>query len=337
MYVIPTGTPSDYWDVTTTVRASMYLPSTVVPRTSPTLSERRFIHPPLTQAMTDQSLWSILRDARLETALTGSAVVILLAALIGSTIVLQKKQSAQKNWLDELKTSREKEKTQRKQSGPIHPAVSSGPVDVWAERLAKGVAPASLNRKSGAGEDKPFGSSYYYAHNNSKTTGGYKDGLRMEDYTMNGPRLLSRNGSAVSLEDSATAVNPSSTANEGKDSDQLAQQRESKSKKTILTISKYLWDDSPSFGTILVEQLPLQNGDHVAWKDANVLDHRAELKDNGLLVHITSSDSYDYRLHIRTLYAHVTDVVTVVAKSNKRLSIKLTKTKRQEWPCPQAK
>jgi len=46
--------------------------------------------------------------------------------------------------------------------------------------------------------DRPFGSSYYYAHNNLKATGGYKDGLRTEDYVMNQPRLLSKNGVMIS-------------------------------------------------------------------------------------------------------------------------------------------
>jgi hypothetical protein len=45
--------------------------------------------------------------------------------------------------------------------------------------------------------EKPFGSSYYYAHNNPNAKGGYKDGLKMEDYVMNGPRLLSVNGVSV--------------------------------------------------------------------------------------------------------------------------------------------
>mmetsp|Transcript_6383 Transcript_6383/g.9288 ORF Transcript_6383/g.9288 Transcript_6383/m.9288 type:complete len:445 (-) Transcript_6383:62-1396(-) len=50
---------------------------------------------------------------------------------------------------------------------------------------------------SSSSDKRGFGSSYYYAHNSSGTGGGYKDGLKMEDYTMNQPRLLSKGGVVV--------------------------------------------------------------------------------------------------------------------------------------------
>ncbi len=54
-------------------------------------------------------------------------------------------------------------------------------------------------QKTTHSNDKPFGSSYYYAHNNPNAKGGYKDGLKMEDYTMNGPRLLAKGGTPVTI------------------------------------------------------------------------------------------------------------------------------------------
>mmetsp|Transcript_18716 Transcript_18716/g.40523 ORF Transcript_18716/g.40523 Transcript_18716/m.40523 type:complete len:393 (-) Transcript_18716:585-1763(-) len=59
----------------------------------------------------------------------------------------------------------------------------------------------SNSNSSGGGSDKPFGSSYYYAHNDPNRIGGYKDGLRMEDYVMNGPRLLAKGGRKVAEEE----------------------------------------------------------------------------------------------------------------------------------------
>jgi hypothetical protein len=47
--------------------------------------------------------------------------------------------------------------------------------------------------------DKPFGLSYFYAHNNLNATGGYRDRLQMEDHSMNQPRPVRKAG-AMALE-----------------------------------------------------------------------------------------------------------------------------------------
>ena len=299
------------------------------------------------------SLLDLVHGTNLEAALTGSAVACLVLLLVGSTMVLRKQQSSQNQWHQELQAARRKDQEAKKHnnttakdaSSPIPP--SAAPVDVWADRMAKGVAPASLNRKSGAGQDKPFGSSYYYAHNNSKTTGGYKDGLRMEDYTMNGPRLLSRNGSAVSMqpqdedatmESTETPPAESTTAGEKERSLPVVREPPQRPVRTIVPISKYLWDDAPTLGTIRIDQLPQVTGTAmVAWKDVDVVNHTSGLRDKGLLVTVTTRGDIDYRLHIRALFAGVVEVKTCVTKGNKRLLVKLTKTKRQDWPHPQAK
>ncbi|GKY92591.1 hypothetical protein MPSEU_000229200 [Mayamaea pseudoterrestris] len=297
------------------------------------------------------SLLDMLKGVDLEYSLTEAAVLVALIVLVLSTFALRRQRpsfsSCIKQQLLEEPEKRDKKMSQgqfntKSSSAAPAPSVTSctAPVDVWAERIAKGVAPASLNHKAGAGEAKPFGSSYYYAHNNSKTSGGYKDGLRMEDYTMNGPRLLSRNGSAVSLEEPVAACSDSQeshAANADANDDQMKDEQLQKASRTIIPISKYLWDDTPTIGTIRIDQLPLPNGDLVAWRDLQVLDHRSELTEKGLLVTLTTSTDVEYRLHIRALYAAVVTVKTSVAKGNKRLLVKLSKTKRQDWPHPQAR
>jgi hypothetical protein len=75
--------------------------------------------------------------------------------------------------------------------------------DIWEERRRNGTL-SSNSGKTNPG-NKPFGSSYYYAHNNPNATGGYKDGLRMEDFTMNQPRLLSKGGVMASASESNAA------------------------------------------------------------------------------------------------------------------------------------
>jgi hypothetical protein len=90
--------------------------------------------------------------------------------------------------------------------------------------------------------DKPFGSKYYYAHNNANATGGYKDGLKTEDYTMNGPRLLSRGGQEVEAEPIPQG-------------EQIQKSIIPPSSKIVVTqdlgkkITKYLWDDPGEFKT----------------------------------------------------------------------------------------
>jgi hypothetical protein len=87
---------------------------------------------------------------------------------------------------------------------------SGGPACAWEERRQRGIPAASSHVKQDAAASKPFGSSYYYAHNSTRSKGGYADGLRMEDYTMNGPRLLSRGGKPVDTTTATARIEPSS-------------------------------------------------------------------------------------------------------------------------------
>lgn len=128
-------------------------------------------------------------------------------------------------------------------------------------------------------EDKPFGSSYYYAHNTPSAAGGYKDGLRTEDYVMNKPRLLSKGGKPIDddppetepensgaesstvgvgdsksgereTEDSADGTRDTSRASGGTETGankaQVASTNDgTKPSPTSLPVNRYMWDDDP--------------------------------------------------------------------------------------------
>ena len=241
---------------------------------------------------------------------------------------------------------------------------NSNPVDVWAERRQRGIMPASMDRKGGAKTDKPFGSSYYYAHNNPNTTGGYKDGLRMEDYAMNGPRLLSKGGKRVTDDEAATAsaattttttttTPTSTTTQEAVAEAESATKSESinetaPKKKRVLPITQYLWDDEGGkTATIIIEKLPggLRSTDApLAWSTAPVQNIQATLfgGDQGLHVEVETTLDWDYVLQVDRLFASVTAVQAIV-KPN-RLRVKLTKkstsiimSSYDKWPHPHKK
>jgi hypothetical protein len=224
--------------------------------------------------------------------------------------------------------------------------------DVWEERRRRGIAAASLHEKKDADSKKPFGSSYYYAHNSSKTTGGYKDGLRMEDYTMNGPRLLSRNGESV--EDDGENVSmtslcdsPATTSIEPVTSD--CRRGPSEKSRRTLQITRFLWDDpgdaTKGIGTIRIDELPssAKIGEFLPWKEASecIVKTTAILMNGneGVQVKLETRDEVDYILRIPKLYGAVAQVEAV--PKNKRLLVKLTKKKRlldrsnlKAWPHP---
>eukprot|EP00934_Nitzschia_sp_Nitz4_P004523 Nitzschia sp. Nitz4//scaffold115_size69933//58940//59899//NITZ4_006011-RA/size69933-processed-gene-0.113-mRNA-1//1//CDS//3329533526//4513//frame0 len=223
--------------------------------------------------------------------------------------------------------------------------------------------PISLPKGNGkGGKEKPFGSKYYYAHNNPNATGGYKDGLRMEDYVMNGPRLLSRNGQKVDPSANTTVQDPASNPTssdqekEGASKSQGSSVNPPNSQSTIsstskppIPITKYLWDDpgnSNGVATIRVDRLP-ETCSPISplreWRKENIAQVTAHLVGEGLVVTIledqqendssaetsnsVSSDSYPktYQLKIHKLYGDVSKVETVTKA--KRLLIQLHKKK----------
>jgi hypothetical protein len=298
------------------------------------------------------------------TDLSDSSVAIPLVVLV-STLVFTfwayRRQSSVKESVKEIPLIKDQlnvpklAETSREASPAIEIEIESSPSDsdatkdVWADRRKKGIAAASSHgAKTVAANEKPFKSSYYYAHNNPGATGGYSDGLNMEDFTMNGPRLLSRSGTPlVSQEDiqyseaDPTVEGPASLSS----SEDSAKSKPPTPEKTTLLIARYLWDDpgdSSGVANIRIDQLPgLRSTDTVQWKDIAVSDASAEITgDGGLLVIVRTTSTFDYKLHIPRLYGEVTSVKTII-KPQKRLIVRLYKKKGfqniKAWSHPQKK
>lgn len=216
-------------------------------------------------------------------------------------------------------------------------------------------------KEKAAGGDKPFGSSYYYAHNDPNRTGGYKDGLRMEDYVMNGPKLLAKGGKRV--EEEGNVVVDGDNNDDDDDEKNSAEDENSGEapaasavaatntappvRPTVPTnsvpISKYMWDDAAvasgcsDVGKLYIDTLPNKpsSAPDINWEMASITkaDVTAQLlgDDNrSLLIWITrtaatGTEPKSYHLFIRKMYGEVSEV-KVVCKA-KRLLVKLIKKK----------
>lgn len=205
---------------------------------------------------------------------------------------------------------------------------------------------ASVKRAHG---DKPFGSKYYYAHNNPNATGGYKDGLKMEDYVMNGPRLLRKGDKVLS---SDNTVESRTLAVEGAMAETLEPAKDGGKVQHVVmpirTIVKYQWDDPGDwngFATIRIDTLPNKTGSPIDWKSVKVNEVNADLVGEGLLV-IVNTDECKYQLKLAKLYGDAADVKAVMKP--KRLLVRITKKKNsvlavrkesnlEAWPQPHRK
>lgn len=191
----------------------------------------------------------------------------------------------------------------------------------------------SVVGKKDYSEEHPFGSSYYFAHNNSKATGGYKDGLKMEDYTMNGPRLLSKGGKPVESSTSASANNAAeTTATATADSKKPAVVAHD---PNLIKITKYLWDDSGDangVATIRIDSLPQSTGSTaplVEFKQLCIAEAKADFLNpetkQGLLVELSGDETNEkrYQLKIPNLFGEAESVRAVL--KTKRLLVKIQK------------
>ena len=231
------------------------------------------------------------------------------------------------------------------------------PKDIWKAGENKH---ASLKKPKAAYTEKPFGSKYYYAHNDSKTTGGYKDGLTMEDYRMNGPRLLSVNGLSVDnnnnngngddgQKDDSNDYSKGETTETN--ADVAPPTRINAHDTDVKNITKYLWDDpgnGKGIATIRVDVLPGEKfGEFVDFGDVNIQDVTATLPGEGLMAKITvvGKETPSYQLNIKKLYGDAADVKVIVKP--KRLLIKVYKKRHGflskndnnlgSWPQPHRK
>lgn len=193
-----------------------------------------------------------------------------------------------------------------------------------------------------AGSDRPFESSYYFAHNKHSTGGGYKDGLRAEDYVMNGPKLLSKGGVRVD-DDKSTNVEDESS-NDAEERSTASSQSGSAIRPTSQTqmqastpITRYLWDDGEgNIAKIHIDTLPVSSTKTINWEDASVSSVEARLigdNNEGLFIGITysldgtSNLTKKCHLHVSKMYGNAEDVKAMVKK--RKLLVKITKKPRQ--------
>ena len=252
---------------------------------------------------------------------------------------------------DGIGASKQKQPASTEKNDDDAATTNTKPKDIWkvgADSQSK------LNQPKVAYTEKPFGSKYYYAHNDSNTTGGYKDGLKMEDYRMNGPRLLSVNGLAVSGNNDGENNN-----NGDEEAAPIAEKYETGATKKRITaqdpnlknLTKYLWDDpgnGKGIATIRVDVLPGDRlGKFIDWKDVEIKDVAATLPGEGLLAKIIvgENETPSYQLKIDKLYGDAASVKVIIKP--KRLLIKIYKKKHgflskndknlEAWPQPHRK
>lgn len=180
-----------------------------------------------------------------------------------------------------------------------------------------------------AASDRPFESSYYHAHNKHSTGGGYKDGLRAEDYDMNGPKLLSKGGVSVDDKSKKDAAKVDSQEEnmqpKGKDTKERP-----KPKLTASTpITKYMWDDDGkgNVSKIHIDSLPISSTKTMKWDTAGILKDQVEVRligenNEGLYIGVTH-EGKRYHLHVPRLYGEAEAVKSIVKKH--KLLVKITK------------
>ena len=237
------------------------------------------------------------------------ALALIVVGIISFLIYRSMNKPEKEDWTKQVTNSKDTaSENNNKSSGPLK--------NIWDERQRNGSSEADKIQRTDS-EGKPFGSSYYYAHNNLRKTGGYTDGLRMEDYQMGAPRLLSKGG--VDYRDAQPTtgpVDPPTSAPEKR-----------VAVVSCIPITKYLWDDPgdhKAIGTIRIDQLE----DKLSWKEAEVEDIKIDLQgETSLTVVVHVKDGKMYRLHIPQLFGKVQEVKKV--SKEKRLLVRLYKRNKQ--------
>jgi len=190
-------------------------------------------------------------------------------------------------------------------------------------------------------KEKPFKSSYYYAHNQLKKTGGYTDGLKAHDYQMNGPRLLSKGGNRVADSGNIKGKCDEERKTNDETSNSSAKPQAPKASLNSIPLNRYLWDDDGNeqgVAKVHITHLPGKSPTlpSTNWGDAgvskgDVASKLIGLHKNGLIVQIRAA-SVRYHLYIPRMYGEVEDVKLIVKA--KKLIVKLTKKEKGSnvWP-----
>jgi len=197
--------------------------------------------------------------------------------------------------------------------------------------------------KTPTSSDKPFSSSYYYAHNSMSTTGGYKDGLSITDYTMNGPRLLSKNGvpiddsndSPVSEADEIEEQAPDESKDKVKSSSVTPQ-----TKSSSIPITKFSWEDTLEYARIRIDSIPSPeststNKIYIPWEEASISKSQVTVNLEGkrtlqIKLQSTKSDKEQlYHLNFQNLYGDIKEAKAFWKQH--KLIIRLKKAAFKEW------
>lgn len=190
--------------------------------------------------------------------------------------------------------------------------------------------PVSANGRSStkACSDRPFESSYYFAHNKHSGGGGYTDGLKASDYVMNKPRLLSKGGVQVEMTDNS--------AEDESVSEDVSEAMRKPKMLASTPLTRYLWDDDGegNIAKIHIDSLPISSTKTIHWEDASISNVEARLigdNNEGLYVGITFNyqDGSERRchLHVSRMYGSAEEVKVMVKK--RKLLLKITKKPKQ--------
>eukprot|EP00978_Attheya_sp_CCMP212_P030755 scaffold114242_cov57-Attheya_sp.AAC.1 len=291
------------------------------------------------------------------------ATVMVILVLAMTVMYVQKRAgNGQKSWLSEIlltssSSSSTQQKSPRSTTVPVMKTVFDYNRSQQQTQQAK-IAETD-NDDTTKSSDRPFGSSYYYAHNNSKV--GYKDGLKMEDYVMNQPRLLRKGTGSSLLEnvnnggdnnttpktttESSSSTHESSSSSSVGTTKSVAQQRQQPQRQRVIAMNRYMWDDPGNMdglAKILIDTLPPSKvgGTALAWEAAHITKENVKVQLVGetelritIQTSIPSSEASSsaspmivcYELHIPKLYGTVSDAKIIVKA--KRLIVKIQKKK----------
>ena len=168
---------------------------------------------------------------------------------------------------------------------------------------------------------------YYYAHQG--TTGGYADGLKQEDFAMNGPRRLDTKQSES--EKTKTSNMPVTVPRGSIERQSFGQTvpMNSLPQYSGKTITSFQFEDAGDLVKIYIRSLPGWD----SFQDANIQkSHVSSYWDDreSLVLLVKKSEEETYNLHVKRLFGLVNDVQILVKK--KYLLVKLVKAdSKKEW------
>ncbi|GMH57044.1 hypothetical protein TL16_g04287 [Triparma laevis f. inornata] len=170
---------------------------------------------------------------------------------------------------------------------------------------------------------------YYVAHQNQ--TGGYKDGLKGDDYAMNGPKKIDD-------ERAKKIVDNLKGKSKGELEDRPENVRARAEKPPVHSttlpedpgtkILKYSWEDGEDNVKMYLDVLP----GYDSWLESGVQKEGISTywDDRQSLLVLVMKGEEKWYLHIPLLFADIIDCKTIWKK--KRLLIKLFKRKNEVWP-----